>query len=112
METLTEFDSAYQKAEYGDKYRVFDVFHIPESSLYFLVKAGKIRSTLFPVRTGRRGKRLYDLNSIREFLTAQIELSAKDQKAVPASSPPPPPAAAPSLLPRERKRRRIANENS
>jgi hypothetical protein len=102
METITESDSVPQKAEYGDKYRVFDVFHIPESSLYFLDKAGKIRSAIFSVRTGRgRGKRLYDLNSIREFLAIQIEQPGKNQEEAPAAVAG---AAAQSPVPSKRKR--------
>jgi hypothetical protein len=100
METLTESEVNSQKPEFGDKRVVHALFGLKEGTLYCLHKRGLVRSASFKVRTDERGKRLYDLNSIRQFLAAQIEQPSKNAEA----------PLVRTHLPRKRKGRRIELE--
>jgi hypothetical protein len=66
------------KAEFADYRGVYQLYGIKQSFLYQLWSTRKIRSVLIPGRGKTRGKRLYDCESIRQYLAkvAKEEVSA------------------------------------
>jgi hypothetical protein len=54
--------------EFGDHHTCRALFNLPRSSLYLLVAEGKIRSVSLRKRGNKRGRRLFDCASIREYL--------------------------------------------
>jgi len=53
------------------------LFAISRSSLYRLAEDGKIRSVCLRNRGKLRGRRLFDCDSIRQFLRGQMEASGQ-----------------------------------
>jgi hypothetical protein len=54
--------------EYGSAHIASHIFDIKETLLWKLDREGKIQSILIRTQGGRRGKRLFKLDSIRAFL--------------------------------------------
>ncbi|MBB5033120.1 helix-turn-helix domain-containing protein [Prosthecobacter vanneervenii] len=54
--------------EFGDHRTCRALFNLPRSTLYNLVSEGKIRSVSLRKRGNKRGRRLFDCSSIREYL--------------------------------------------
>jgi hypothetical protein len=61
------------KPEWGDKSDCLKLFGLRESFLFELDQAGKIKSVLVKGRGKTRGKRLYNLASIRKLLRSLEE---------------------------------------
>jgi hypothetical protein len=64
---------AGQDPEFLDAKGVEARFSIRRSLLYELLNGGHIKSVSLRRRGQSRGKRLFDVNSIRQFLSAQME---------------------------------------
>ncbi len=62
-------------AEFGDFKRVNQIYGFSRSHLYVLLAQGKIRSACIRREGASRGRRLYHLGSIREFLSKNMEAS-------------------------------------
>jgi len=58
------------KPEFGDHRACRAIFNISRSSLYELVEEGKIRSVSVCKQGNKRGRRLFDLDSIRAYLNS------------------------------------------
>lgn len=58
------------KPEFGDHRTCRALFNISRSSLYELVEEGRIRSISVRKRGNTRGRRLFDLDSIRSYLNS------------------------------------------
>ncbi len=58
------------KPEFGDHRTCRALFNISRSSLYELVEEGRIRSISVRKRGNTRGRRLFDLESIRAYLNS------------------------------------------
>lgn len=58
------------KPEYGDHRTCRTLFGFSRSSLYELIKEGKIRSISVRKKGNTRGRRLFDLESIRAYLNS------------------------------------------
>jgi hypothetical protein len=59
--------------EFINHHQATTIFGLHRSHLYQLVQAGKIKSVSLRERNKIKGKRLFVADSIREFLTANIE---------------------------------------
>jgi hypothetical protein len=59
--------------EFINHHQATAIFGLHRSHLYQLVQAGKIKSVSLRERNKIKGKRLFIADSIREFLTANIE---------------------------------------
>jgi hypothetical protein len=70
-------------AEFGDVKIVRQVFGLRERLTYDLLHAGLIRSAMIGVGGSARGKRLFDLNSIRDFIRSR-EAAGPDFSPSPA----------------------------
>jgi hypothetical protein len=60
--------------EFGDHKGVRAQFGLSRAHAYALVAEGKIRSVCLRRPGATRGRRLFDLNSIREFLNKHVEV--------------------------------------
>lgn len=54
--------------EFGDHRTCRTLFNLPRSTLYNLVAEGQIRSVSLRKRGNKRGRRLFDCASIRDYL--------------------------------------------
>jgi hypothetical protein len=63
--------AAKQEPEWGDEKIITRLFGLTHTPLFNLRKAGKIRSVSTAVDGAKYGKRLYLLQSVRDFLEAQ-----------------------------------------
>ncbi len=54
--------------EFARADKVKDLTGIPRTTLYRLLKAGKIKGALLPVNGSKSGVRVFDMASIREFI--------------------------------------------
>jgi Helix-turn-helix domain len=63
--------------EFVDHHGGRTLFSISRSSLYRLAEDGKIRSVCLRNRGKLRGRRLFDCDSIRQFLRGQMEASGQ-----------------------------------
>lgn len=63
--------SAQTEPEWGDEKLITRLFGITHTPLFNLRKAGKIRSVSTAYGSATYGKRLYLLQSVRDFLAAQ-----------------------------------------
>jgi len=70
--------------EYGDVADVRRVFGLRETHLYGLYYSGKIKAVLIPGPKGRRGKRLFDFESIRSYLAQHVTTKEPPKKEVAA----------------------------
>jgi hypothetical protein len=62
--------------EWGNTAKVFEVFGLKKGVLYKLADTGQIKWTLVKTeKTNKKGTRLFDLNSIRELLAANVSWS-------------------------------------
>jgi hypothetical protein len=77
MTTNTHTQSIGQAAQYQPEFinhhQATAMFGLSRSHLYQLVQSGKIKSVSLRERNKIKGKRLFIADSIREFLTANIE---------------------------------------
>jgi mannitol/fructose-specific phosphotransferase system IIA component len=71
LTTASQNLAAKTDAEWGDEKTVTRLFGITHTPLFNLRKAGKIRSLSTAYDGATYGKRLYHLQSIRDFLAAQ-----------------------------------------
>jgi hypothetical protein len=69
--------------EFGDVKTVRRVFGLRERLTYDLLHDGCIRSAMIRLRGSARGKRLFDLNSIRDFIRSR-EAAGPDFSPTPA----------------------------
>jgi hypothetical protein len=65
--------AAISQPEFINHHQATAIFGLSRSHLYQLVQAGKIKSVSLRERNKIKGKRLFIADSIREFLTANIE---------------------------------------
>ena len=65
--------AAISQPEFINHHQATAIFGVSRSHLYQLVQAGKIKSVSLRERNKIKGKRLFVADSIREFLTANIE---------------------------------------
>lgn len=59
--------------EFADHHGARRLFGLSRASLYRLVEDGKIRAVCVRNRGNIRGRRLFDCDSIRRFIAAQME---------------------------------------
>jgi len=64
---------ATRQPEFINHHQATVIFGLSRSHHYILAQAGKIRSVSLRERNKSKGKRLFIADSIREFLTANIE---------------------------------------
>ncbi len=69
--TVANNQAAKQEPEWCDEKTITRLFGITHTPLFNLRKAGKIRSVSTAVDGAKYGKRLYLLQSVRDFLEAQ-----------------------------------------
>jgi hypothetical protein len=69
--TAAKDPAAKQEPEWGDEKTIFRIFGLTRTPLFNLRKAGKIRSVSTAYGAAKYGKRLYLLQSVRDFLEAQ-----------------------------------------
>ena len=62
--------------EYTDFHGVNELFGLRRSTAYHLVNEGVIRSVSLKGPNEKRGKRLFDVQSIREFLRSRMDGAA------------------------------------
>lgn len=60
--------------EFAGHAKMRDLFDLSRTHLYRLSSEGKIRSVSLRERGKTRGRRLYDVQSVRDFLAANIEV--------------------------------------
>ena len=65
--------AAISQPEFINHHQATAIYGLSRSLLYQLVQAGKIKSVSLRERNKIKGKRLFVADSIREFLTANIE---------------------------------------
>ena len=65
--------AAICQPEFINHHQATAMFGLSRSHLYQLVQSGKIKSVSLRERNKIKGKRLFIADSIREFLTANIE---------------------------------------
>jgi hypothetical protein len=65
--------AAICQPEFINHHQATAIYGLSRSLLYQLVQAGKIKSVSLRERNKIKGKRLFVADSIREFLTANIE---------------------------------------
>jgi hypothetical protein len=65
--------AAQYQPEFINHHQATAIFGLSRSHLYQLVQSGKIKSVSLRERNKIKGKRLFIADSIREFLTANIE---------------------------------------
>jgi hypothetical protein len=65
--------AAQYQPEFINHHQATAIFGLSRSYLYQLVQSGKIKSVSLRERNKIKGKRLFIADSIREFLTANIE---------------------------------------
>jgi hypothetical protein len=75
--TIAPVTSLANDAEFCDSVGAYDRFGIKRSLLYELHAQGLIRGCSLRRRGLTRGKRLWSIDSIREFLNSQMERGAK-----------------------------------
>jgi hypothetical protein len=63
--------------EFADHHGARTLFGLSRTSLYRLEAAGKIKSVSIRRRGAQRGRRLFDCDSIRQFLRGQMEGGAE-----------------------------------
>jgi hypothetical protein len=62
-----------QPAEWGDAEKIEQIFGITKGTLYKLADAGYIQSALLKTKEGaRKGVRLFSIQSIREYVQANV----------------------------------------
>ena len=64
---------AQYRPEFINHHQATAIFGLSRSHLYQLVQSGKIKSVSLRERNKIKGKRLFIADSIREFLTANIQ---------------------------------------
>ena len=69
--------TAAGKPEFADHHGTRTLFGLSRSSLYRLTAAGKIKSVCVRKRGAQHGRRLFDCDSIRQFLRGQMEGGAE-----------------------------------
>ena len=60
--------------EFAGHAKMRELFDLSRTHLYRLSSEGKIRSVSLRERGKTRGRRLYDVQSVRDFLAANIEV--------------------------------------
>lgn len=63
--------AAQTEPEWGDEKIIFRLFGLTHTPLFNLRKAGKIRSISTAYGNATYGKRLFNIQSVRDFLAAQ-----------------------------------------
>ena len=71
LTTAAQNQAVKTEPEWGDEKIIFRLFGLTHTPLFNLRKAGKIRSVSTAYGGAKYGKRLYLLQSVREFLEAQ-----------------------------------------
>jgi hypothetical protein len=61
------------ETEYTDFHGVLKLFGLQRTTAFHLFKAGQIRSISLKHGSETRGKRLYDVQSIRRFLNSRLQ---------------------------------------
>lgn len=67
---ITHSAKITSQPEFGDHRLCRALFNLPRSTLYALVNEGKIRSVSLRKRGNKRGRRLFDCASIRDYLNS------------------------------------------
>lgn len=62
--------------EFAGHAKIRDLFDLSRTHLHRLSTSGKIRSVCLRQRGKARGRRLYDVQSVRDYLTANFEVEA------------------------------------
>ena len=71
LTTAAQNQSAQTEPEWGDEKTITRLFGITHTPLFNLRKAGKIRSVTTAYGSATYGKRLFNIQSVRDFLAAQ-----------------------------------------
>jgi|GEM_PF-1071029 len=71
LTTAAQNQAAKTEPEWGDEKTITRIFGLTHTPLFNLRKAGKIRSVSTAYGSATYGKRLYLLQSVRDFLEAQ-----------------------------------------
>lgn len=75
-------DFTGSKKEFGRWQDAQNSFSIKRGTLYNLLNDGKIRGCLLRVMGAKSGLRLFDMRSIRDFISAQMQAEAAKKEAV------------------------------